>query len=149
MAFKFFSYKSDQGRFARGAAFWLLTALSVYGCRTLFYYLQQWSWAKGGFLEENIPIINTALSPAFVIAVVFFLIVEYGIIRWVVNKPRSCDLLIETGTEMKKVTWPSWSDAFNSSLIVLLAVIFFMALLGSSDLLLNLFFTKFVFGVGS
>ena len=149
MAFNFFTYKSDQGRFARGCAFWLLTALSIYGCRTLFYYLQKWSWAKTGLLEDNIPIINTALNPAFIIGVGLFLVVEYFIVKVIVNKPKSCDLLIETETEMKKVTWPSWNDALNSSLIVLLAVIFFMALLGCSDLILNIFFSEFIFGTGS
>lgn len=148
MVLKIFSYKPDQGRFSRGLSFWLLTGLSYFGCRTLYFFLH-WSWAKDNLLEEPIPIINTPLNPALIISVGLFLIIEWLIVKLVVNRPKVGDLLIETETEMKKVTWPSWNDAFNSSLVVLVAVIFFMILLGLSDFLLNQVFSKFIFGLTS
>ena len=146
MAFDFFSYKSDQGRFTRGLAFWLLTLLSCYGCQTFFYFLH-WDWAKSNLLDQKMPILNMPLNLALIISLVLFLVIELVIYKLVVNRPKMGDLLIETETEMKKVTWPSWNDAFNSSIVVLIAVIFFMILLAVSDFLLSQVFDYGVFGM--
>lgn len=144
MAFRFFSFKPDQGRFARGLAFWLLTGLTYFGCTT-FYYFLHWSWATDSLMDRNIPILDIPLNLALVSSVVLFLFVEFMILRLVVNKPSVSTMLIDTETEMKKVTWPTWNDAFNSSLIVLGAVAFFAILLGLSDFLLTIVFMDFVF----
>jgi len=145
--FKFFSYKPDQGRFTRGVAFWLLTALSYFGCKTLYFFLH-WDWAKQNLLGQNIPILNIPLSPGLIVSVGVFIAGEILISRLIVNRPKMCDLLIETETEMKKVTWPSWNDALNSSIVVLFTVIFFMILLGFSDFLLTKIFSGFIFSGG-
>ena len=65
---------------------------------------------------------------------------------WFINRPKLGGLLIDTETEMKKVTWPSWRDSFNSSLVVLVAVIFFMLFLGATDIVMNFVFSKIIFG---
>lgn len=147
MAFDFFSYKSDQGRFSRGLAFWLLTALAYYGCRTFYFFIMQWSWAKENMLDQKMPILDMPLNLALIVSLVLFLVVELVIFKLVVNRPKVGDMLIETETEMKKVTWPSWNDAFNSSIVVLIAVIFFMILLAISDFLLSQVFDYGVFGM--
>lgn len=144
MAISFFSYKPDQGRFARGLAFWLLTGLSYFGCSTLYYFLH-WSWATDNLLDRNIPILDMPLNLALIISVVVFFFVEFMILKLIVNRPNVSTMLIDTETEMKKVTWPTWNDAFNSSLIVLAAVAFFAILLGLSDIILNKVFLDFVF----
>ncbi len=144
MAFSFFSYKPDQGRFARGLAFWLLTGLTYFGCTT-FYYFLHWSWATDNLIDRTIPILDIPLNPALVISVVLFLFVVFMILKLVVNKPSVGTMLIDTETEMKKVTWPTWNDAFNSSLIVIAAVVFFAILLGLSDIILNKVFLDFIF----
>ena len=74
-----------------------------------------------------------------------FLALELFLI-WMINRPKLGGLLIETETEMKKVSWPSWSDAFNSSLVVLVAVIFFMLFLGLARIVLIFIFDKIIFG---
>ena len=145
MAFNLFKYKTDQGRFARGVAFWLLTALSFYGCTTLYSFLLGWSWPSAKLISAPIPIINSPLNSAFIISVVVFLLAVKVILSWFIYRPKMTDLLIETETEMKKVTWPSWNDAFNSSVVVIAGMIFFMILLGMSDYLMNKFFSYIVF----
>jgi len=145
MAFQFFKYKPDQGRISRGIAFWLLTGLAYFGCRTLYFFLH-WEWAKENLLSEKMPVLDIPLNWALIISVAVFLVVTGFIMSRVVNRPKMGDLLVETETEMKKVTWPSWDDAFNSSLVVLVGVIFFMILLGFSDVILNQIFSKFIFG---
>lgn len=145
MAFNVFKYKTDQGRLARGLTFWLLTALAFYGCRTLYLFLLGWSWPAQKLVSEPIPILDAPLNPAFIISVAVFILSEKVILSWFINRPKMTDLLIETETEMKKVTWPSWNDALNSSFVVIVGMIFFMILLGVSDYLLNKFFSIIVF----
>jgi len=144
MAFSFFSYKQDQGRFARGLAFWLLTGLTYFGCVT-FYYFLHWPWATGNLVDRNIPILDIPLNLALIISVALFLFIVFMILKLIVNKPSVGTMLIDTETEMKKVTWPTWNDAFNSSLIVLGAVAFFAVLLGLADIILNKVFLQYIF----
>ena len=144
MKLSIYQYKPDQGRLARGMAFWLITALNYYGCRTLYYYLS-WDWAQNPLIEKRIPIVNIPLNPTFVISSVVFLAFVYLVIR-LINSAKLGTLLIETETEMKKVTWPTLSESFNSSIVVLVAVIFFLIFLGVSDFCLDYIFKKIIFG---
>lgn len=56
---------------------------------------------------------------------------------WILNRPRSVDLLVETEGEMRKVSWPSRQEAWNSSMIVVITVLFLMGLLFCYDVVLN------------
>jgi preprotein translocase SecE subunit len=144
MNLSIYHYKPDQGRMARGVLFWLCTALIYYGCQTLYYFLH-WSWAQTKLIQENIPILDIPLNPALIIALVLFIAIEFFLIK-TINRPKLGNLLIETETEMKKVTWPSWGDSFNSSIVVLIAVIFFMGFLFLTNIVLTFIFRKVVFG---
>ena len=144
MNLSIYRYKPDQGRLTRGIAFWLTTALIFYGCQTLYFFLH-WDWATGNMMEKVIPIVNLPLSPALIISVMLFLALEYFLV-WMINRPKLGGLLIDTETEMKKVSWPSWSDAFNSSIVVLIAVIFFMLFLGLTRIVLIFIFDNIIFG---
>ena len=59
---------------------------------------------------------------------------------WTLNRPRLVDLLIETEAEMKKVSWPSRQEAWNSSVIVVITVVVMMGLLFFYDYTLNKIF---------
>ena len=144
MNLSIFRFKPDQGRLARGAAFWLTTALVFYGCQTLYLFLQ-WGWAQEKLVEWEIPVFNLPVNLALIISVVVFLGFETLLLK-LINSVKLGTLLIETETEMKKVTWPSVSDSFNSSMVVLIAVIFFMLFLGISDIVLHFIFKDIIFG---
>ncbi|MHC4942970.1 MAG: preprotein translocase subunit SecE [Planctomycetota bacterium] len=144
MNFSIYRFKQDQGRLTRGIAFFLYACLLYYGCWTLYYFLH-WPWAKDNLIEWKIPIINQPINLALVIACAL-MVFGLWVMVWFLNQPKFGSLLIETETEMKKVTWPSWNDSFNSSLVVLVAVIFFMIYLGVADIVLNFIFSKIVFG---
>jgi len=58
----------------------------------------------------------------------------------ILNRPRLVDLLIETEAEMKKVSWPSRQEAWNSSVIVVVTVVIMMGLLFTYDFVLNKLF---------
>ncbi|MFM7281649.1 MAG: preprotein translocase subunit SecE, partial [Planctomycetia bacterium] len=56
--------------------------------------------------------------------------------RWQ-NSPKVADLLIDTESELGKVTWPTRPDAVNSSLVVMGVVVFLMAFMAGADILLG------------
>ena len=47
------------------------------------------------------------------------------------------NLLIETESEMRKISWPSKQEAWNSSIVVVVTVIVMMGLLFFYDVMLN------------
>ena len=47
------------------------------------------------------------------------------------------DLLVDTESEMKKVSWPSRQEAWSSSIVVVVTVLVMMGLLFFYDFVLN------------
>lgn len=143
MSLSAFPYRSEEGRLARGTAFWMLVALAYYGAMTLYHFLS-WDWAQrvlGGYV---IPVVEIPLTPAFLIAAGVFL-GSLLAIRYALNHPKLADLLIDTEAEMRRVTWPSWSETWNGSIVVVVTVIAMLILLAGADLLLTRIFEDLVF----
>jgi preprotein translocase SecE subunit len=107
--------------------------LVAWGCRSLIRTLASPSIAGGklglpfNVAYMNAPekdgwriewiVVNENLSVAFVIGAV--LLVALGFWFWrFINRERWADLLIDMETELKKVSWPSPSDAWQSTLVV-------------------------------
>ncbi len=96
-------YKRNQGRVARQVTFGAVAVASVLGA----YRISQmdWSTSAGGFLTYGLP--------ALVVAVCCW-------IAWrLVQLPSFADFLISVEAEMAKVSWPSWSEVFRSSVVVI------------------------------
>lgn len=143
------SYKGDQGRLARLAVFWALAILLFYGCVSLYRTL---SPAFGGTLAtpfsaslKKIPVVGLPLNPAILITAVVLAAAWYGLYRWQ-QTPKVADLLIETETELRKVTWPTIPEAVNSSIIVIVVVLFLMGFLAGADWLLGRWTTLILIG---
>lgn len=139
-------YKEDQGRIVRLAAFWLLIFLLLFGCFALHRALPLW-FAKideplGG---TKVPLVGWALSIDLIICAVLFGAGAYLVFRWL-ESPKQAELLIETETELKKVTWPTGKDVINSSLVVILSVMFLMGFLAGTDWLLGRFMQRLLLG---
>jgi preprotein translocase SecE subunit len=142
------AYKQDQGRMARMAAFWTLALLLTYGCvrlhAQLTSYFEVLAQPMGGV---RIPVLGLDLSPALLIATVLAagaLLLLYRVLE----KPKHADLLIQTESEMRKVTWPSLQDAINSSFVVLVTVLVLMAYLAGSDFVLGKWANLVLLGPG-
>jgi len=143
------AYKSEQGRLARLVAYWSLAALVFYGCVSLRATL---SSAFGGVLSKplipgmpQVPVLGLKLNAALLITAVVLFTSWYFLYRWQ-QKPKVADLLIETESELRKVTWPTVSEAVNSSLIVIACVAFLMAFLAGADFLLGRWTTLILTG---
>jgi preprotein translocase subunit SecE len=131
-------YKEGHGVLVRRIAFVTLAALLVWGGTELYSWLEPGQWVRnnrwaGGY---KIPVLDQYIDPAFLIswAVV---IVGCVLLYRALNRQRAADFLIETDTEVRKVSWPSWNDAWNSSLIVLLFVVVVTGFIFVSDFVIN------------
>jgi preprotein translocase SecE subunit len=133
MAFLEF-YKKGQGSLARLLALLSCFALAAWGGYSLWKLLQRVDWADTPLL--TVPHLGFTIDVAMVVAIVGVVTLASGVV-WIMNRPRSVDLLVETEGEMRKVSWPSRQEAWNSSLIVVITVLFLMGLLFFYDVVLN------------
>ena len=137
------AYRKDQGRMARMAAFWSLGILALWGARALNIQLSVWSKTLATPLGADaagkngitIPILAIKLTPAFMIAAIVGAASIYLLWRWL-ETPKNADLLIDTESELRKVTWPTFKDVVSSSLVVIFCVLFLMVFLAGSDMLI-------------
>ena len=143
------AYRADQGRLARLAVFWSLAILLFYGCVSLYRTL---SGAFGSSLAQpfvssmkSVPVLGLPLNPALLITAVVLVGTWYLLYRWQ-QTPKVADLLIETESELRKVTWPTVPEAMNSSVVVIVCVIFLMAFLAGADWVLGMWTTFILTG---
>jgi preprotein translocase SecE subunit len=130
-------YKEGHGVLVRRVAFVGLATLLIWGGTELYGWLAGADWVRANrWVDYRIPVLNQYIDPAFVISWAI-IIVGCIVIYRLLNRERAADFLIETDTEVRKVTWPTWNDAWNSSLIVLLFVVVVTAFIFSSDFVIN------------
>jgi preprotein translocase SecE subunit len=138
-------YKPDLGTYARTSALWLLGALWLFGCTEFYYYLGSFrgdpeaaepGGLAGRLMEDNLPVLGVPLTLALVIAVVIAAVGVFFLMR-MLERPKVADLLIDSETEMRKCTWPSWNETFTSSIVILVVMLVFTALLAGMDWVLN------------
>jgi preprotein translocase SecE subunit len=137
------AYRKDQGRMARMAAFWSLAILALWGARSLNVELGVLSKPLGTRIGADaagqggmiIPVLAVNCTPAFLISATVAVISVYLLWRWL-EKPVNADLLIDTESELRKVTWPTFKDVVSSSLVVIFCVLFLMVFLAGSDVLI-------------
>jgi len=130
------------------AAFWALALLILYGCRSLYITLPGWSAGLGTPLVagmQKLPLLSLNFNWALIIAALLLAAAWIALYRWQ-QTPKVADLLIDTEIELTKVTWPTVSDAVNSSLVVVGVVLFLMAFLAGMDAMLGWWTTRVLIG---
>jgi preprotein translocase SecE subunit len=134
------AYKKDQGRYARMAAFWAIVLLLAYGCLGGFVILLRNLFGRLGGVElttawvDPFPLIGV-LDLASAIGIALLLVLAL-IVRRILERPRIADVLIDTESELKKVTWPAWNETLNGSVAVIVTVVVLFAYLTAADFLL-------------
>lgn len=139
-----FAYRPDQGVYARGTTFWILLGFAYVGGLRFNYWVQSWGDWPNQQLTGDVPVLGYPLTGAFLLGLAVFFMFTFGIWK-LVNHSRLADLLIDTEAEMKKVTWPSFQDSKQSSIVVIGCVLFMLVFLTISDEFLNWLFMKVVF----
>ena len=146
------AYKQDQGRLARVVTFWALGILVFYGC-TAFHREVLLKYFKETLGEplvagmKRLPVVGLEINGATLITTALLAMLLWLLYRWE-QKPKVADLLIETESEMRKVTWPSMPEAVNSSIVVIVCVAFLMAFLAGADWFLGRLATQVLIGTG-
>ncbi|MHC4778401.1 MAG: preprotein translocase subunit SecE [Planctomycetota bacterium] len=91
-------------------------------------------WSRKLF---TIPLLNFDTTTGVLIALGLFVVVALGLLyTWNIKKWN--DLLIETQTEMKKVSWPKRDELIGSSVVVIVCVVVLGLYLYVIDILLTL-----------
>ena len=142
------AYRQEQGRLARMAAFWSLAIMIFYGCTSLRSELAgQFSEKLGQRLWEGgrIPVLGVDVTPAFLIATVVFIAAMVLLYRWT-ESPKIADKLIDTESELRKVTWPTTPEAIHSSVVVIICVLVLMFILAGADFLLGRIVSNLLIG---
>ena len=131
----FASYKEDQGRHVRMAAFWSVIFFVGFGCNFLHGLLIRSPSLRAPIQGIRIPVVGVDLSPAFLVTSLVFCACLFSVYRWQ-QKPKVADLLIDTEAELKRVSWPKGEEVWNASVVVVLSVIILGVLLAVADMFL-------------
>jgi preprotein translocase SecE subunit len=144
-------YKPDQGAYARTAALWLLGAMWMFGCTSLYYWLLSFRGEPQGegvmvrpLMEGRLPVLGIPLTVSLLVAIGVGLAGFWVLLR-MLHRPKVADMLIDSETEMRKCTWPTWDETLTSSVVILVVMLVFTGLLAGMDLFLNQFMTQVVF----
>jgi len=141
------TYKEDQGRLARMAAFWSILLMWLFGCHFLHGQLLAFDSLARPLGDMRIPIVSIDLSVAFLVSATLFAGGALWIIRWQ-QQPKVADLLIETEAELRKVTWPTNEEVVNASLVVVICVVLLGGFLAGTDYVLARIMKFIVLGEG-
>jgi len=134
----FFKHKPGQGMVVRGSGLAILAALYLFGCYGLYFTLRSW----GEFFQKplgglEIPLVRQPLNPGFLITIGLFAGLVIMTAR-ILDRPKTADLLIDTEAEINKVTWPSWPETVNASVVVIFTTVLMAILLFVFDFVLRL-----------
>lgn len=120
-------YKKKQGQIIRWATFVVSAVLFVYGAIRLYKFLIRYEWATTAnrWLNFVIPYVEipVVVDPRFVISLVFGLISIWLFYFLSFQHNRLSDFLIDTESEMRKVSWPTMDQVVKSSIAVILIVL--------------------------
>jgi preprotein translocase SecE subunit len=126
----FHVHKPGKGKLTRMVTLLGGLFLLVWGCRSLLYELPSFWRPLGNSWNElvsdakpeaawkvDLVLFETNFSPALTASVLVLLV---GGLLWfrLVNRAKIADPLVDMEDELKKVSWPSFSDAWQSTLVV-------------------------------
>ena len=135
----FHVHKPGQAKLSRTITFLGGLFLVAWGCRSLLYELRSFSvTGEGGVTHHpldlawneillgaspkdawpaDLVVVETKFSPALTTAVLLLVAASLWWF-WLLNRPKIADHLVEMEAEMHKVSWPTLSDAWQSTLVV-------------------------------
>jgi len=117
-------YRKGQGKWTRIIAAGGVMALAAFGCVSLHDFLVGYPSLREATVV-TVPGIDLSIDVPFIISAGLFLIFSALTFFFAGVYHKTCDFLIETEAEMKKVTWPSGSEVFGSTVIVIITVVVF------------------------
>lgn len=119
-------YKKKQGQIVRWINFAVWSLLFLYGTYRLYFFLGTWQWAiKHKWLRFIIPLldIEVVVDPRLLIGIAGGIFCLWVIFYLTFQKERTSEFLIDTESEMRKVSWPTVSQVVKFSIAVILIVV--------------------------
>jgi len=120
-------YKKKQGQIARWTTFLTLVALWLFATYKCFNGFPDWDWARTVYVDGIIiPLIDYQMpevTPRLLtsLGIGFFLIIISAYLCFLSQK--TSDFLIDTESEMRKVSWPTMREVVKSSTVVIVAIV--------------------------
>ena len=134
--FQFGVYKRSQGRIARQVTFFVLVVLFVVGCwRLSIYFNPNWLLGWTGLVFTDAASDAIRFGTAFTV-----LAIGVWFSFRLVNMPRFADFLIAVEAEMNKVSWPTRTELFRSSMVVIVLLLLLTAVLFVYDIVWRFLF---------
>jgi preprotein translocase subunit SecE len=135
-------YKKGQGFWARLAAYLLGGLLVVFGAFALYGAINV---PNQHVLMDGLPLVGQ-VSAYKVIALVVGLAGLLGL-HFVLNRPDTVDVMVETEQEMRKVAWPTGKDVWSATVVVAFVSVLLALLMWGLDVVLRQLFLL-IFGRG-
>ncbi len=129
-------------------AFWSLALLSLFGASWLHSILSGYDSLMTNIQDWRIPIVGIDITGAFLISLTVLVVLVVALHRYL-ERPKTADMLIDTEAELKKVTWPTWDDVINSSIVVIVSVVILGFFLAGTDWLLHNLVDRLLYGGGA
>lgn len=141
-------YKEGQGAVTRRIGYWMGVGLAAWGARDLWVWLQGFGALQRPILVDRVagidlshlPLGGPALGGSILIATIVG-IAGWLWVAWFLNRPWLADLLIDTESEMKKVSWPGVEEAWAATKVVTATVVVFTVVLWVFDIIITGFMT--------
>ena len=126
--FRFGLYKPNQGRLVRQSTVIAISLIAAFGCFTLS------TFAFGN--EDQMTRLGIPLA-------------IWAVVTWIafraVNVPRFADFLVAVESEIERVVWPTWKQVWQSTVVVIVTMLFFGIFLFVIDWAWRLLFTAIHF----
>jgi preprotein translocase SecE subunit len=137
-------YRAGQGVLTRRIAYWAGVGLVLWAARDLWVWLRGFPALQKSVLStpvagvdlSRIPLGGPELDGAILIAA-GVAVLGWVWVSWFVKRPWLADLLIDTESEMKKVSWPARDEAWAAAKVVTVTVIVFTAVLTVFDFVIT------------
>ena len=141
-------YKKKQGKIIRWCAFLVTSLIFLFGVYRLYYFLfNNFAWAKETWKVLPIPVLSVIvrISPSLIIGLVSAIIVLLLFYYLSFRSQRISDFLIDTESEMRKVSWPTFNEVIRSSIAVIVIISLMAVYLYLVDNVLNWVFKRIFF----
>ena len=139
-------YKPGEAKLTRRVSFYTLLLLCAWGFKEFGLWIQSIKLGGiGSFFQTelistiSLPWYEQPLNLGVLLAIGLTIGAGYLLFN-LLNGKKAASLLIDTEAEIRKVSWPSWQDAKQSTVIVLLFTIFTAVYLAGVEVVLNRIF---------
>lgn len=144
-------YKPGQGTWARWVAGVLLMLLVLFGAHSLYNFVGMNKYVDGikvgrtwwgHQFTQSLPGIKEGLTTGLLISTLVFVGGCFLVYLFVVNHKRLAEFLIDTESEMHRVSWPQRHEFVGSSIVVFVSIAIIGGFVTIVDVLLRMLFFK-------